>query len=100
MPKLYGFREVKFVPFDWSGDERGYVHEVVDDPIVYAHYKEEFARALVRARDNVKLCGELGVLASQYGMDLKVCERSVSALEATCYAPERPKLVRITLRHA
>lgn len=114
MPRLIGVREVRFVvPMIVDGkatyvDPRGHKVEVVNEPIVIDHYKEFFERSLVRVRDQVKRCAEVGhtgvggcISATPiHGIangPTPVCERWLQNLEADCYSDERTMLVRIDI---
>ena len=94
MPKIHGFTEIRFVEVGFT-DPRGYKVELVTDPIVIEHYKDFFERALIKARDQVRLCKELG--HHEHCGGRANCERFLARMEIEQYSVDRPWLVRIDI---
>ena len=114
MPRLTGIREVRFVTptivdgkATYTDDRPDVVKvEIVDDPIQVEYFKEFFERGLVKARDQVRLCQDLGshrapggCLAKYAGLPEPICEAWLASLESCRYSDERQTLVRIYIEY-
>jgi hypothetical protein len=113
MPRLYGYRVVKFVSYDWNGE-----HDVVapdkidrweeiDDSLAVEAYAEHLDRWVIRCRDQARLCAELGHEhhvggCRHYHADRGMwqCEFSLMRALESCRTPERPRAVRIHIKCA
>jgi len=99
MPRIIEIREIQFVEDTWQ-DPRGYPYEAVTDPIVIEHYRELFEQWRRKAPDQVRLCRELGHHETCGGIwegNEGRCAYYARKVEEECWAPNRQRLVRITL---
>lgn len=102
MPKLHGFVEVRFVREDWPGPLLGYKWTRITEPDAIEAYALRCERAVVRGRDQIRLCEEIGH-ESSFGCGRPLpdgtrrCVFWLASMEACTRTAERTMLVRIEI---
>ncbi len=118
MPKVVSIVEIRFVAPEYAipngyrygvpqfKNAKGQELMVVGDPDRIRHYSKYFEDALVRARDQAKLCAEHGhehelagcrTMVTFDGESLWSCESMIKHLESDRQTPERTLLVKVTI---
>lgn len=104
MPRLEGFWEYRFVPYGWTHPD-GYRFTVITDYLSVEAYAERMERSLIRAKDQVRFCGEFRHTADPGGCcpGLSVapapppCERWLAVCRECTRTNERQQLVRVEI---